>query len=228
MQIMKAKYLVRAVALLALAFSLASAYDPSPLQDFCVAVKNPASAVFVNGKFCNDPKLATANDFFFSGLNVPRNTLNPLGSNVTAVNVDNLAGLNTLGISLARVDFAPYGLNPPHTHPRGTEFLIVLEGTLYVGFVTSNGDGNRLFTKTLYPGDVFVFPIGLIHFQFNVGKTNAVAFAGLSSQNPGVITIAKAIFGSDPKINPDVLAKAFQVDKNLVGYLQKQFWSDNN
>ncbi|MBA0859708.1 hypothetical protein Goshw_009854, partial [Gossypium schwendimanii] len=33
-------------------------------------------------------------------------------------------------------------------------------------------------------GDVFVFPIGLIHFQQNVGKINAVAFAGLSSQNP--------------------------------------------
>ncbi|KAG6651836.1 germin-like protein subfamily 1 member 13 [Carya illinoinensis] len=228
MQIMKANYLVAAVALLALACSLASAYDPSPLQDFCVAVKDHASALFVNGKFCKDPKLVSANDFFFPGLNVPRDTSNPLGSNVTAVNVDNLAGLNTLGISLARIDFAPYGLNPPHTHPRGTEFIIVLEGTLYVGFVTSNGDGNRLFTKTLYPGDVFVFPIGLIHFQLNVGKINAVAFAGLSSQNPGVITIANAVFGSDPKINPDVLTKAFQVDKNLVEYLQKQFWWNNN
>ncbi|KAL7231006.1 hypothetical protein ACSBR2_009306 [Camellia fascicularis] len=67
------------------------------------------------------------------------------------------AGLNTLGISLARIDFAPYGLNPSHTHPRETEILVVLEGTLYVGFVTSNTD-NRLFTKVLYPGDVFVFP----------------------------------------------------------------------
>ncbi|KAG5625803.1 hypothetical protein H5410_011021 [Solanum commersonii] len=26
---------------------------------------------------------------------------------------------------------------------------------------------NELFTKILHPGDVFVFPIGLIHFQFN-------------------------------------------------------------
>ncbi|KAG6651834.1 hypothetical protein CIPAW_06G140200 [Carya illinoinensis] len=199
MQIRKAKYLIRAVALLALTFSLASAYDPGPLQDCCV---------FVNGKFCNDPKLTSANDFFFSGLNVSRSTSNPLRSNVTAVNVDNLARLNTLGISLAHVDFAPYGLNPPHIHPCGSEFIIVLEGTLYVGFDTSNGDGNRLFTIMLYPGDVFVFLIGLIHFLLNVGNTNAIAFAGLSSQNPGVITIANA---------------AFQVDKNLVEYLQKQF-----
>ncbi|KAF5444023.1 hypothetical protein F2P56_036530 [Juglans regia] len=226
--IMKAKYLIVTVALLALACSLASAGDPSPLQDFCVAVKDPASALFVNGKFCKDPKLVSANDFFFSGLNVPRNTSNPLGSNITIVNVDNLAGLNTLGISLARLDFAPYGLNPPHTHPRGTEFLIVLQGTLYAGFVTSNGDGNRLFTKILYPGDVIIFPIGLIHFQWNVGKTNAIAFAGFNSQNEGRIDIANAVFGSDPKINPDVLTKAFQVDKKLVEYLQKQLWFTNS
>ncbi|KAM5555248.1 hypothetical protein ABKV19_023245 [Rosa sericea] len=221
-----------AFALLALAtFHLVSASDPSPLQDFCVALnttQTAASAVFVNGKFCKDPKLATADDFFFSGLRIPGNTSNPLGSNVSAANVEQIAGLNTLGISLARIDYAPNGgLNPPHTHPRATEVLMVMEGTLYVGFVTSNPD-NRLFTKVLSTGDVFVFPVGLIHFQFNIGKVNAVAVAALSSQNPGVITIANAVFGSNPPINLDVLTKAFQVDNNVVQYLQKQFWYDNN
>ncbi|KAK5772980.1 germin-like protein subfamily 1 member 13 [Gossypium arboreum] len=218
-------FTVIAFTLLAFACSLASAFDPSPLQDFCVAIKDIKNGVFVNGKFCKDPKLAVAEDFFFSGLNMPGNTSNLVGSNVTNVNVDQIPGLNTLGISLVRIDYAPYGLNPPHTHPRGTEILVVVEGTLYVGFVTSNPD-NRLFTKILNPGDVFVFPIGLIHFQFNIGKTEAVAFAGLSSQNAGVITIANAVFGSSPPINPDVLTKAFQLDKNVVQYLQSRFWSD--
>ncbi|KAJ9170511.1 hypothetical protein P3X46_018614 [Hevea brasiliensis] len=216
-----------AFVLLALSSSFASAFDPSPLQDFCVAIKDPKDGVFVNGKFCRDPMLATANDFSFSGLNIPGNTSNKVGSNVTLVNVDKIPGLNTLGISLARIDFAPYGgLNPPHTHPRATEILVVLEGTLYVGFVTSNP--NRLITKFLNAGDVFVFPVGLIHFQFNIGQTNAVAISGLSSQNPGVITIANAVFGSNPPINLDVLTKAFQVDKNVVNYLQKQFWVNNH
>ena len=174
--------------------------------------------MFVNGKFCKDPKHAVADDFFYSGLNKPGDTSNLVGSNVTTVNVDTLPGLNTLGISLVRIDYAPYGgLNPPHTHPRGTEILVVVEGTLYVGFVTSNTD-NRLFTKVLNPGDVFVFPIGLIHFQFNIGKIKAVAFADLSSQN--------TVFGSDPPINPGVLTKAFQLDKNVVTYLQSRFSSD--
>jgi quercetin dioxygenase-like cupin family protein len=176
----------------------------------------------VNGKFCRDPKLANANDFFFQGLNIPRSTANQLGSNVTLLTADQILGLNTLGVSLARIDFAPYGLNPPHTHPRATKILVVVEGTLLVGFVTSNPD-NRLITKTLNSGDVFVFPIGLIHFQFNVGTTNAVSFSGLGSQNPGLIVIAKNVFGSNPPINLDVLTKAFQLDKNVVESLQKTF-----
>ncbi|XP_061370974.1 germin-like protein subfamily 1 member 7 [Gastrolobium bilobum] len=220
---MKAVYFL--VAILALASSVAYAYDPSPLQDFCVATNDP-NDVFLNGKFCKDPKLVTAEDFFKHV--EPGNTRNPLDSKVTPVSVTELVGLNTLGISLARIDFAPKGLNPPHTHPRGSEILIVVEGTLLVGFVTSNQDNNRLFTKVLNKGDVFVFPIGLIHFQLNVGNVNAVAIASLSSQNPGVITIANALFKSNPPISPYVLTKAFQVDKNVIDYLQKQPWYNNN
>ncbi|KAK8983625.1 hypothetical protein V6N11_074027 [Hibiscus sabdariffa] len=211
-----------AFTLFAFAFSFASASDPSPLQDFCVAVKDIKDGVFVNGKLCKDPKLAVADDFFFSGLNKPGNTSNQSGFSVTPVAVDQIPGLNTLGISLARIDYAPNGLNPPHTHPRGTEILLVVKGTLYVGFVTSIPD-YRLFTKILNPGDVFVFPMGLIHFQFNIGKSEAVAFGGLSSQNAGVIAIANAVFGSNPPINPDVLAKAFQLDKDVVKDLQSRF-----
>ncbi|KAM7523197.1 hypothetical protein LguiA_013099 [Lonicera macranthoides] len=220
-------YFTLTIAILALASSLAYASDPSPLQDFCVALNDSRTAVFVNGKFCKNPKLAKADDFFFSGLRNAGNTSNPVGSAVTQANVAQIPGLNTLGISLVRIDYAPNGLNPPHTHPRATEALIVLEGTLYVGFVTSNPE-NRLFTKFLNKGDVFVFPEGLIHFQFNMGKTNAVAIAALSSQNPGVITIANAVFGSNPPISRDVLTKAFQVDKKVINYLQDQLWWDNN
>ncbi|KAI9185462.1 hypothetical protein LWI28_007547 [Acer negundo] len=218
------KDLQKNFVLLALASSLASAFDPSPLQDFCVAINDIKTGIFVNGKFCKDPKLATPDDFFFKGLNIPGNINNPVGSNVTTVNVDQIPGLNTLGVSLVRIDYAPNGgQNPPHTHPRATEILFVQEGTLYVGFVTSNQNNNTLFSKILYPGDVFVFPIGLIHFQVNIGKTDAVAFAGLGSQNPGVITIANTVFGSNPPINPDVLARAFQLDVKVVKDLQKKF-----
>jgi quercetin dioxygenase-like cupin family protein len=177
--------------------------------------------VRVNGFPCKDAKDVVAEDFSFSGLHLVGNTTNKQGFAVTPVNVAQIAGLNTMGISLARIDYAPCGLDPPHTHPRGTEILTVLEGCLYVGFVTSNPD-NKLFTKVLNKGDVFVFPQGLIHFQFNYGTKNAVALAGLSSQNPGVITVANTVFGSKPSIADDILSKAFQVDKMTVDRIQDQ------
>ncbi|XP_010441025.1 PREDICTED: germin-like protein subfamily 1 member 11 [Camelina sativa] len=219
---MKSLSFLAVLSLLAITLPLSIASDPSPLQDFCVGVNTPADGVFVNGKFCKDPKLATADDFSFSGLHNARPVNNAVRSNVTAVNVNNLPGLNTLGISLVRIDYGIGGQNPPHTHPRATEILVVGEGTLLVGFVTSNPD-NRLISKTLNAGDVFVFPEGLIHFQANIGHSPAVAFAALSSQNPGVITIANTVFGSNPAINPNILARAFQLDPRIVVDLQGKF-----
>ncbi|KAI3491975.1 hypothetical protein L1887_43612 [Cichorium endivia] len=200
--------------------SIALASDSSPLQDFCVAESN--CPVQVNGLACKDPKLVTARDFLFSGLHLMGNTSNAVGSRVTPVTVAQLPGLNTLGISMARVDYAPWGINPPHTHPRATEILTVLEGTIQVGFVTSNPE-NRLISKVLQKGDVFVFPEGLVHFQRNVGYGNAIAIVGLSSQNPGVITVANAVFGAKPDIPDDLLAKAFQVDVKVVDQIQSKF-----
>ncbi|CAO2209915.1 unnamed protein product [Urochloa humidicola] len=222
---MAASYFLLA-AFLAMVTSQAIASDPSPLQDFCVADMH--FPVKVNGFVCKDPMAVNADDFFKAAkLDEARKT-NKIGSNVTLISAVQLPGLNTLGISIARIDYAPLGQNPPHTHPRATEILTVLEGILYVGFVTSNPD-NKLFAKVLHKGDVFVFPQGLIHFQFNpIYDKPAVAIAALSSQNPGAITIANAVFGSKPPISDDVLAKAFQVQKGTIDWLQAQFWEDNN
>ncbi|XP_071736745.1 putative germin-like protein 2-3 [Rutidosis leptorrhynchoides] len=209
------------LSVFALTFTcLALAYEPAPLQGFCVA--DPNSSVKVNGVVYKNPMQVQAEDFFFSGLHLRGNTSNAVGSKVTPVFAAQLPGLNTLGISMVRIDYAPCGLNPPHTHPRATEILTVLEGTLQVGFVTSNPE-NRFITKVLQKGDVFVFPVGLVHFQRNIGNGYATVIAALSSQNPGAITIASAVFGANPSIPSDILARAFQMDKSLVEELQAKF-----
>ncbi|GJS03624.1 putative germin-like protein 2-1 [Tanacetum coccineum] len=203
--------------LLATCSLLSLAFDPSPLQDFCVADRN--SKVLENGFACKDPKMVKADDFLFKGIREMGNTTNAVGSNVTTVNVDIFPGLNTLGISLERIDYAPCGLNTPHYHPRATEVLTVIKGSLQVGFITTNPD-NKFFTKRLKKGDVFIFPKALIHFQQNVGNGYALALSSLNSQNPGVVTIANAVFGSNPDISDDTLAKAFQVDKKVICEIQ--------
>ena len=165
----------------------------------------------MNGLVCKIPTLAQADDFSFNGFHVAGNTSNPFRSRVTPVTVTQLAGLNTLDISMARIDYAPWGISPPHTHPRAFKILTALEGSLLVGFITSNPE-NRLITKVLQK-----------HFQGNVGYGNAIALAALSSQNPGVSTIANAVFGSNPPIASEVLPKAFQIDKEVVDQLQSKF-----
>nr|KAJ0188501.1 hypothetical protein LSAT_V11C900498900 [Lactuca sativa] len=189
------------LSFVALTFSyLALAHEPSPLQDFCVADPNSP-------------------DFFFSGLHLMGNISNHLGSKVTPVFVTQLPGLNTMGISMVRIDYAPWGLNPPHTHPRATEILTILEGTLQVRFVTSNPD-NRFITKVLQKGDVFW---GLFISNAMWVMDMLWLLLAFSSQNPGAITIGNAVFGANPAIPADILAKAFQVDKSVVDQLQAKF-----
>ncbi|KAK9060797.1 hypothetical protein SSX86_021503 [Deinandra increscens subsp. villosa] len=201
-------------------FTVVWATDHSPLQDFCVA--DVSGQVLVNGFACKNPNSVQADDFYHSGMHIMGNTSNFLGSSVTPAFVSQLPGLNTLGISLARLDFAPWGVIAPHTHPRASEILTVLEGKIQVGFVTSNPE-NRHFSKVLNKGDVFVFPMNLVHYQRNVGNTYAVAMVALSSQNPGVVPIGNTVFGSNPDISTDILAKAFQVSDDVISNIQLKF-----
>ncbi|XP_038691262.1 putative germin-like protein 2-3 [Tripterygium wilfordii] len=214
-----ANYLVL-ISVMAMACTQVMAFEPSPLQDFCVA--DTSSSITVNGHACLDSKKVEAKHFSFSGLHIAGDTSNPLGSAFTRVFVDVLPGLNTLGISVVRIDMEPWGLVAPHMHPRASEIVTVLEGNVFVGFVTSNPE-NRLITKTLKKGDVFAFPIGLVHFQQNVGNSNAVTLVFFSSQNPGIIAVPPSVFGSNPSIAVDILAKTFQVNKDVVNQIQDKF-----
>lgn len=193
--------------------------DPHPLQDFCVADFG-ATGVVVNGFPCKPASNVTSDDFFFAGLSNEGNTSNIFGSSVTPANVLSFAGLNTLGVSMNRVDVAPGGVNPPHSHPRATELIILLEGRLLVGFVSTN---NQFFSKVLNPGEMFVVPKGLIHFQYNVGTKKALAITTFDSQLPGVVIASTTLFASNPAIPDDVLAKAFQVDQKVVTAIKSKF-----
>ncbi|PQQ07125.1 rhicadhesin receptor [Prunus yedoensis var. nudiflora] len=193
-----------------------SAADPDMLQDICVATSllyYSAKRVKVNGFVCKNEANATAEDFFTAGLAKPGLTNNTFGSLVTAANVLKVPGLNTLGVSLARIDYAPDGINPPHTHPRATEIVYVLEGELDVGFITT---ANKLISKTIKKGEVFVFPKGLVHFQKNNGKVPAAVIAGFNSQLQGTVNIALTLFAATPTVPDNVLTKTFQVGTKEV------------
>ncbi|KAL5974296.1 hypothetical protein ACLOJK_030960 [Asimina triloba] len=194
--------------------------DPDPLQDFCVADTKSPQMLFLNGAPCIDPALAVSAHFKTSTLASPGNTrANPFGFNVTLTNAKNLPGSNTQGLAMARIDVAPSGLVPPHSHPRASEITTVVRGTLLVGFVDTS---NRFFTKQLLPGESFVFPKAMTHFLYNLDPTSpALAISGLNSQNPGAQLAALATFASKPAIPDEVLKIAFQISEQEVLRIRK-------
>ncbi|KAI4370797.1 hypothetical protein MLD38_019107 [Melastoma candidum] len=187
--------------------------DPDPLQDFCVALSamHPLSYFpSINGAPCVNPNLVRTSHFATSALSNPGNPKsNSFGFDVTVTNTSNLPGINTMGLSMARVDIVPHGVVPPHSHPRASEVTVCLEGVIHVGFVDTS---NRLFAQILRSGESFVFPKGLIHYMYNIDSTRpALSLSGLNSQNPGVQISSISNFVSEPQIPDDVLRKAFMI-----------------
>jgi quercetin dioxygenase-like cupin family protein len=178
------------------------------------------AALRLNGFPCKRPENVTANDFFSDVLAAPGNTGNPVGFAVTAANVEKVPGINTQGVSMSRIDYAPWGVNPPHTHARATEIIYVLEGSLDVGFVATSG---KLFARTVCKGELFVFPRGLVHFQRNNGGAPAVAISAFNSQLPGTQSLAVALFGASPPVPTDVLVRALQIDSGVVEAIKSRF-----
>lgn len=193
--------------------------DPDPLQDFCVANLS-ASAISVNGFPCKPASEVTSDDFFFDGFVEEGNTTNALAFSLTPGNVLTFPGLNTLGISMNRVDYAPGGLNPPHVHPRASETGVVIQGKLLVGFVTTD---NVFYSKVLTAGQMFVIPRGLVHFQLNVGEGKALAYTAFNSHLPGAAVVSTNLFASS--IPNEVLTKAFQVDAEVINTIRSKFRS---
>ncbi|KAJ6739424.1 GERMIN-LIKE PROTEIN [Salix koriyanagi] len=106
--------------------------------------------------------------------------------------------------------------NPPHTHPRSAELLFLVDGSLRVGFVDTT---NKLFTQTLQAGDMFVFPKGLVHFQYNADARNqALAISAFESAGAGTVSLPTTLFTTS--IDDYILAKPFKIDVATIQALK--------
>uniref|UniRef100_A0A5B6Z3H6 Germin-like protein n=1 Tax=Davidia involucrata TaxID=16924 RepID=A0A5B6Z3H6_DAVIN len=171
---------------------LFSSSSHASVQDFCVG--DLAMSDGPAGYPCKKPAKVTVNDFVYSGLGIAGNTSNLIKAAVTPAFTAQFPGVNGLGISIARLDLAVGGVVPMHTHPGASELLLVLQGTICAGFISS---ANTVYFKSLNKGDIMVFPQGLLHFQINSGGTPALAFASFSSPNPGLQILDFALFAND-------------------------------
>ncbi|KAJ9691942.1 hypothetical protein PVL29_011177 [Vitis rotundifolia] len=183
------------------------------VQDFCVAdltaPQGPA------GYSCKTPAEVTADDFVYSGLSQPGNTSSLFNAAINTAFVDKFPGLNGLGLSMARADIAPGGVVPMHTHHGASETILIAKGSITAGFISSD---NTVYLKTLKEGDIMVFPQGLLHFQVNTGRTQALVWVSFSSSNPGIQILSNALFSNN--LPSELIEKTTFLDDDEVKRLK--------
>ncbi|XP_042447915.1 germin-like protein 9-3 [Zingiber officinale] len=177
---------------------VATAGDPDIISDFIL----PPNVTAVDGSF-----------FTYTGLRPVVNSPPGASFSVSKAAAAEFPAVLGQSVSLAVLKYPAGSVNPPHTHPRSAELLFLVQGYLEVGFVDT---GNNLYTQALQPGDVFVFPKGLIHYQYCNSGSAAVAVSAFGSANAGTVSVPKTVFASG--VDDEVLAKSFKTD---VATIQK-------
>ncbi|KAK2966427.1 hypothetical protein RJ640_025975 [Escallonia rubra] len=181
------------LALVVASLHVAVAGDPDILTDYVV----PSNIVNL-----------TSDLFTFTGMRVIINAPPPPAFKVLKASMAEFPGLNGQSVSYAILQYPTGSVNPPHTHPRASELLFLLMGTLEVGFVDTT---NKLYTQTLKQADMFVFPKGLVHYQYNPDPKNpALALSAFGSASAGTVSIPNQVFNTS--IDDNILAKSFNTD----------------
>ncbi|CAN1832191.1 Germin-like protein 9-3 [Linum perenne] len=177
------------------------AADPDILTDFIL----PWNLTTPNASFFT---FTVLRPYFTSGV-----ILAPTNFTVLKATMAEFPALNGQSVSSAYLIFPAGTANPPHIHPRSSELILFVQGSLEVGFVDTT---NKLYTQTLQVGDMFVFPKGLVHFQFNnmSGDEFSIAVSGFGSANPGRVSLPEAFFGGE--IDDALLAKSFKTDVGTI------------
>ncbi|KAG6541374.1 hypothetical protein Mapa_017243 [Marchantia paleacea] len=154
--------------------------------------------------------------FTYTGLRGFKGQANTFASKKATVK--EFPALNSLGVSVLLLEFQPQAVNPPHTHPRASELMYMLEGILDVAFVDSTG---KLYSERVRQGDLFVFPRGMVHHQFNNGSRVAKAISSFGNSNPGTINLPITLFGT--QIPNGVLKKSLKVDDQVIALLRSPY-----
>ncbi|KAK7257615.1 hypothetical protein RIF29_31701 [Crotalaria pallida] len=198
---------LKALSLIIFAFAIVQitkAGDPDILTDFIA----PPNAT-IDGNFFTNTGFR-----FLVGQVTPPPTFK-----ATKASMAEFPALNGQSVSYAVLQFPTGSINPPHTHPRSAELLFLVQGFLQVGFVDTT---NKLFTRNLQAGDLFIFPKGLVHFQHNADAKNpALAISAFGSANAGTISLPNTLFNTS--IDDTVLALAFKTDIPTIQNLKKGF-----
>ncbi|KAI0021721.1 spherulin-1A [Xylariomycetidae sp. FL0641] len=113
------------------------------------------------------------------------------------------------GMTLAWVNLGPCAMQAPHYHPRASNYIVSIEGSIETYMIPENG--GRLVTNLLDRGKMTLFPKGSLHSMQNTGCGNATLVSALSTEDPGTHSMANGLFN----LPPDMVAAAFGNNLNL-------------
>ncbi|XP_068661140.1 germin-like protein 9-3 [Aristolochia californica] len=186
------------------AYPWVHAGDADILSDFLL----PKNSTFIDGSF-----------FTFTGLRTVLEMDVPPTFTVSKASMTQFPALEGLSVSYALLQYPAGSVNPPHTHPRSAELLLVIDGSLEVGFVDTT---NKLYTQTLQVADMFVFPKGLVHYQYNADAQNsATAISAFGSANAGTVSMPGSLFNTS--IDDGILAESFKTDVATIQKIKAGF-----
>lgn len=193
--------LVQLLMMIILVLALATsrrvlASDPDILSDYIL----PQNSTTVNATFFTYTRLRGIFDQA------------PETFKTTKASMVEFPALNGQSVSYAVLQLPPSTLFPPHTRPDATGLLFLLEGSLEVGLIDTK---NVLYTQKLQAGDMFVFPKGLIHYQYNTDlQYPATAIVAFGSASARAVAVPPSVFASG--IDDVILAKSFKTDVDTI------------
>jgi oxalate decarboxylase/phosphoglucose isomerase-like protein (cupin superfamily) len=111
----------------------------------------------------------------------------------------------------------PCGMNLPHIHPRASTISYVAKGTIRCGFWTENTGEFHSFV--LNEGQGIAFGPGALHFEQNMGCTDAVLVAAFNNEDPGTAQITEGI----RSLPLDILSATFGQTQNQINQTRQAF-----
>ncbi|WCJ42096.1 Germin-like protein 1 [Euphorbia peplus] len=189
-------------------------------QELCVA--DTSTPEGPEGFNCKNPENITVDDFVFRGPGAPKKSSSIAKYVVTYATLDEVPGLNGLGLSLARANVEVGGFIPMHTHTGSSEYIVVTSGEINITFISPT---NNVYSANLKTGDAIVIPQGVLHFYTNSGNSPVVAYGFFTGERISTQSLEFALYANE--LPSDLLAKVTFLDVEQINKLKALFGGTN-
>ncbi|KAI1325980.1 spherulin-1A [Xylariaceae sp. FL0255] len=126
------------------------------------------------------------------------------------------------GLTMSLVTLGPCAMQPPHYHPRASNYIVSVDGEVQTYMITENAA--PLVSNTLTPGKMTLFPRGALHAMQNTasaednssltsapGCSNVTLVSALDDTDSGIHTIAMGLFN----LPQDIVFAAMGLGQNV-------------